>query len=140
MTVLSNEFVIKYTSHTSMNGIEANLTLAALYYYLYLKPEIGNKNLIKLTLLITINFLARSSSLAPWAPLAFIKIIENVDYFVPIVVAGLTITLPSLVASILLDSFYYGVLTVPQYNFLGINVVENLSIFFGIEPWHFYID
>lgn len=33
MISLSNETVIKYICHTSMNGIEGNLTMAALYYY-----------------------------------------------------------------------------------------------------------
>ena len=93
-----------------------------------------------MTLLITINFLARSSSLVPWIPLAVLKIMENSDYFVPIIVAGLTIAIPGFIASTMLDSYYYGVLTVPQHNFIAINVLENLSVFFGVEPWHFFVD
>lgn len=140
MIALSNETVIRYISHTSMNGIEGNLTMAALYYYLQLRPEIGCKNLTKMTILITITFLARSSSLASWIPLAVLKVAENVDFIVPIIVAGLTVTIPFCIASTLLDSYYYGALTVPQYNFIGINVLENLSIYFGIDPWYYYIE
>ena len=33
MLSLTNEMIIRYVSHTSMNGVEGNLTIAALYYY-----------------------------------------------------------------------------------------------------------
>lgn len=97
-------------------------------------------NLKKMTILITICFLTRSSSLAAWIPLAGLKILENFDYFLPIVYAGLTVTIPFCVASTMLDSYYYGTFSIPQVNFIKINVVENLSIFFGIDPWYFYFD
>ena len=35
---LGNETSIRYISHTSMNGIETSLTIAAFYYYLLIKP------------------------------------------------------------------------------------------------------
>jgi len=36
MISLSNETSIRYISHTSMNGVETSLTIAALYYFLLL--------------------------------------------------------------------------------------------------------
>jgi hypothetical protein len=110
---LSNETSIRYISHTSMNGIETSLTIAAIYYFLLLKPSIYCPNLIKMTFLITLTFLGRSSSLSVWIPLALFKIIENNHFIVPIVLAGVFITLPTIVFSILLDSYYYGGLTIP---------------------------
>jgi hypothetical protein len=77
-----------------------------------------DKNLTKMTLLITICFLARSSSLAAWIPLAILRIIENFSFFLPILVAGLTVTIPICAFSIGLDSYYYGTFTIPQYNFV----------------------
>ena len=108
MVSFSNETVIRYISHTSMNGIEGNLTIAALYYYLQITPKMFCANLQKMTLLITINFLTRSSSLSVWIPLAAMKILENNLYFFPIIVAGLSITVPICIASTALDSYYYG--------------------------------
>lgn len=93
-----------------------------------------------MTAFITVNFISRSSSLAPWIPLALLKICENWANFFPIAVAGLTVAVPWMVLSVLIDSWYYGVWTVPQVNFVVVNVVENLSIYFGVEPWHFYLD
>ena len=113
MISLSNETSIRYISHTSMNGIETSLTLAAIYYFLILKPTINCPNLIKMTFLITLTFLGRSSSLSVWIPLALFKIIENNNFILPIFLAGVLITLPTIAFSILLDSYYYGGLTIP---------------------------
>lgn len=140
MSLLGNEMVIRYVAHTSMNGIEGNLTLVALFYYLHIKPVIGCSNLTKMTIAITISFLGRSSSLAPWIPLAILKILEDINFLLPIIVAGILVTVPLCVASVALDSYYYGTFTVPQYNFIGVNVFENLSKYFGIDPWYFYLN
>ena len=113
MISLSNETSIRYISHTSMNGVETSLTIAALYYFLLLRPSIYCPNLMKMTFLITVTFLGRSSSLSVWIPLAIFKIIENSNFFVPIIFAGVFITLPTIAFSILLDSYYYGGFTIP---------------------------
>lgn len=140
MINLTNQTVNRYISRTSANGIEGNLAIASLYYYTLLnKPKIFDMNLQKMTLLISITFLCRSSSLAPWIPLAFFKIMEDINWFLPILVAGLTVTVPACIVSILIDSYYYGVFTVPQINFVHVNVVENVSKYFGSSPWYFYV-
>jgi hypothetical protein len=64
--------------------------------------------------------------------LALFKILENFKLFFPILVAGICVTVPLCVVSVLLDSYFYGVLTVPQINFVQFNVVENISKYFGI--------
>lgn len=122
-----------------MNGIEGNLAIAALYYYMKIKPSINDSSLNKMTFLITISFLARSSSLAAWIPLAFFKILEQPEFFIPIFCAGLFVTIPCMMFSILLDSWYYGTFTIPQINFVHVNVVENVSKYFGVDPWFFYL-
>ena len=113
MISLSNETSIRYISHTSMNGIETSLTIASLYYFLLLKPSIYCTNLMKMTFLITLTFLGRSSSLSVWIPLALFKIIENPNFTLPIICAGVFITLPTISFSVLLDSYYYGGFTIP---------------------------
>ena len=123
-----------------MNGVEGNLAIAALYYFSHIKPVLLDSNLAKMTLLITISFLARSSSLAAWIPLALFKINEDPSFILPIIVAFLSVTVSMIASSIALDSFYYGTFTIPQWNFVNINVVENASKYFGIDPWYFYIN
>ena len=114
MVSMTNETVNRYVSRTSMNGVEGNLAVAALYFYHQMdKPKFFDKNLNKMTLLITVCFIARSSSLAAWIPLALFKIVEDYNFFLPILVAGLTVAVPAIVISTLIDSFYYGAFTSP---------------------------
>lgn len=91
-----------------------------------------------MTALITVCFIARSSSLVSWIPLALFKIIEDGRFFVPIVIAGITVALPLCLISVLIDSYFYGVICVPQFNFVVLNVIENVSAFFGKEPVFYY--
>lgn len=56
-----------------------------------------------------------------------------------IVEAALTVALPVSALSILADSWYYGRLTVAPYNFVYINVVDNLSKFFGEAIGAYYL-
>ena len=110
----SNDDVFRFVSRASSNGVEGSLVIAALYYYVNLKPEISpTSNLSKMTFLITIGFIARSSSLVPWIPLALLKIAEDLTYFIPILATGIMVTIPLCVASILIDSYFYGVFTIP---------------------------
>lgn len=114
--------------------------IASLSYYFDIKPKMFDSNLNKMTALITICFISRSSSLVNWIPLAFIKILEDQRFFAPILVAGLTVALPMIVFSVLIDSYFYGVLSIPQYNFVVLNVVENVSAYFGKEPVYYYFN
>ncbi|TGZ85651.1 hypothetical protein EX30DRAFT_314858 [Ascodesmis nigricans] len=39
----------------------------------------------------------------------------------------------------LLDNWYYGVWTFPPITFLRFNLLHNLSVFYGGNPWHYYL-
>jgi phosphatidylinositol glycan class B len=120
--------------------VEAVFCTIALYYFNRLKPKF-DKNIQLMTLSITIAFIVRSSSLIGWIPLALVKLLSDpFGYFLPILLAGLLVAVPTCVFSIGLDSLFYGRLTVPQFNFVYYNVVENLSTFFGVSPTHYYVE
>jgi len=55
-------------------------------------------------------------------------------------VAGVTIAIPLFVINLLSDSYWYGYFTVPQYNFVYVNVVLGISKYFGEMPWYYYIE
>lgn len=109
------------------------------YYFLNIKPKIFDRNLIYLTLAITISFTIRSSSIVGYIPLALIVILKDNRFFVPILVAGLTITIPFVLLNLMSDAYFYGYFTVPQYNFVYVNVVLGISKYFGEMPWFYYI-
>jgi GPI mannosyltransferase 3 len=45
----------------------------------------------------------------------------------------------TLLAVLVLDTAYFGRPTFPPYNFLKFNFLEELSIFYGSMPWHYYL-
>jgi hypothetical protein len=93
-----------------------------------------------LTLAITISFIVRSSSIVGYIPLALIVIFKDTRFFLPILVAGATIAVPAVLINLVSDAYFYGYWTVPQYNFVYVNVVLGLSKFFGEMPWYYYVE
>lgn len=53
--------------------------------------------------------------------------------------AGVFVTIPMCFFSVAIDSLYYGKFTVPQYNFLHANIVQDLASGFGMEPMDYYM-
>ena len=110
------------------------------YYYLNIKPKIFDKSLTILTLAITISFTVRSSSIVGYIPLALIVIFRDPKFLLPMIVCGVTIAIPFIVINLMSDAHFYGYFTIPQYNFLYVNIVMGISKFFGEMPWFYYID
>ena len=137
---ITSEHVNDYVLRTSANGVEGNLMFVVFYYYLNMKPKLFDKNLLRLTLAITLSFAIRSSSIVGYIPLALISIFQDFNYFIPILVAGLTITVPTVLLNLVSDSYFYGYWTVPQFNFLYVNVVMGISNYFGEMPWYYYLE
>lgn len=108
------------------NGVESVLCSVAFYYFTRLtyKKDKNNKNdhlifdanLGLMTLAISVAFMIRSSSLVGWVPLALAKIFSTkntAQNFMSLIQAGIFITLPTIVLSIIMDSMFYGKLTIP---------------------------
>ena len=110
------------------------------YYYLNMKPKIFDKNISLLTLAVTISFAVRSSSIVGYIPLALIAIIRDPRFFVPILVAGLTIAVPAVLLNLVSDAYFYGYWTIPQANFVYVNVVMGIAKYFGEMPCYYYIE
>lgn len=110
---LTSEYVNDYVLRTSANSVEGNLMFVVFYYFLNIKPKIFDKNLSLLTLAITLSFTIRSSSIVGYIPLALIAIFQDFNFFVPILICGLTITIPVVMVNLLSDAHFYGYFTVP---------------------------
>ena len=93
---------------------------------------------------ITMAFLVRSSSIIGWVPLALIYIFKANSFecmiynLLAIIQAGLFIAIPMVFLSLCMDSLYYGTFVFSQFNFVYVNVVQNISAYFGSEPMLFY--
>lgn len=124
---------------TLTNGAEAVFSTCGLYYFTQLNPAF-DKNMALMTMHVTLAFLVRSSSLVGWLPLALHFAFRSPSHFFSVVLAGLFVAIPIFGLSIGADSIYYGKLTIPQVNFVFVNVVENISKSFGVNPWFYYLD
>lgn len=152
-----NEIINRVFCRTMTNGAESVFCVISLYYYSKLqygelsqnakysyKYLLFEKNMIFMTFSITMAFLIRSSSLIGWVPLALIKIFEVYSFqsllynFSSVMKSGLFIAVPMVVFSIFMDSIYYGKLAFPQFSFLYVNIVQNISAYFGTEPLLYY--
>ena len=137
--VLFNATINQIFSKTLTNGAETAFSMAGLYYFGKIHDSL-DRNMVKMTFFITLAFIIRSSSIVGWIPLALFKMLSSFSYFVAIWKAAMLVALPTFLVSVGIDIVYYGRLTCPQYNFLKLNVVDNISKYFGIMPWHEYIE
>jgi hypothetical protein len=109
----TSERVNDYTLRTSANAVEGNLMFVVFYHFLNMKPKFFDPSLNKLTLAITLSFAVRSSSIVGYVPLALMAIAQDFRFFFPIIVAGLTITIPIVGINLVSDAYHYGYWTVP---------------------------
>jgi hypothetical protein len=70
-----------------------------------------------MTGLITLSFMMRSTSPIGWMPLLLIKIIYE-GSFKPFLISGILIALPIMGLCTVIDSYYYGQLTITSLTFL----------------------
>ncbi|OUM59808.1 glycosyltransferase family 22 protein [Piromyces sp. E2] len=130
---------------TVSNSIETTLTVMALYYWPLQKPKNGGevpiKDFIIALALAAIACFFRPTNGVVWIFLGLslifqyrksFKALSNIIYYVLIV---LIITL---IISIGIDKFYFNEWIISPWNFIKFNIIENISIFYGDNSWHWY--
>ena len=63
-------------------------------------------NTVIFTFLLTIEFMMRNTSPVAWIPLIIIKIIRDKS-FMPFLISGIFIAIPTIILCVYLDSLYY---------------------------------
>lgn len=129
-----NEVLLK----TLTNGAESVFCMMAIYHYSCLVPKF-NRNMVLMTMAITLGFIVRSSSIIGFIPLALFKIFSHKDYFLEILKAGVFVAIPIMMLSIGIDSFMYGRFAFPQFMFVYVNVVEDITKYFGEEVSFYFL-
>lgn len=112
--------------------METIFHLIVFYYFLEIKNKI-DKSLIIVTFVMCLSLAIRNTSPVGWVPLILYKIIEQ-RAILAFIKAVIFIAIPTIALIILIDSLYYGELAITAWNFLKINVIENRSSDFGVEP------
>jgi GPI mannosyltransferase 3 len=135
----SNDIFMKVAVRTFANSLETCLCLIGLYVYDRIGNDKGWSKTALFTLIVSLAFLIRNSSVIGWAPLIAFSTLRSVSQFMKYFKSGILIGLPILSAVIAVDSWFYGKLTFTPYNFYYMNVAEDVSSLFGTEPWHFFL-
>ena len=127
-------------ARTFSNTIEAAFNAVIMYKWLKIKGDgkLIDVDAIILTVLITMSFIMRNTSIVPWLiPMAYKVFIHKT--FMKFLFWGFSIAVPIMMISVAWDSYYYGGLTFTAYNFLNFNVLSGQSKHFGINSPFNYV-
>jgi GPI mannosyltransferase 3 len=145
-------------TRTFSNSLETTLTAGAFFYWpwpaLSALPS-NSSNLYPLLSPLTVSnpsippsdhsrlslslFLASLSVLLrPTSIITFLLLLPQ-SLSPTILLHAIIIGPTTLLAVLVLDTAYFGRPTFPPYNFLKFNFLEELSIFYGSMPWHYYL-
>lgn len=124
-------------TRTLTNTMETVLTTLALCFY----PLPGSKmhNSWKYLSLVSLAVVVRPTALIVWIPLLFCHLCWEQNKIKFIALQCLPIAAFTLGISTLIDSVFYGKWTFVQWNFLKLNVLQNIAEFYGTHPWHWYV-
>ena len=132
----SNQFFNSFMIRCFSNSVETMLHLLVFNYYLEISSKF-DKNLIAVAFWLSIAMGIRNTSIMAWVPLLIIKMFTK-RAIISFILSAILVALPTLALVVALDSLYYGGLTITAWNFLLINVLENRSSDFGVQPLWFY--
>ncbi|KAJ4314889.1 glycosylphosphatidylinositol anchor biosynthesis [Fusarium piperis] len=151
------------STRTFSNSLEMTLTVMALYYWPWEllgvaqttkenpKPAPVLRNLWSLRASLCLAAFAvilRPTNLLIWATIVLVAVtrisLQGSSPLTPSTVLVLlreAILCGSLVlaVSITSDRLYFGFWTFPPYNFLYFNLSKSLAVFYGRNPWHYYL-
>ncbi|GAB0133571.1 glycosylphosphatidylinositol anchor biosynthesis [Epichloe bromicola] len=151
------------STRTFSNSLETTLTVMALYYWPWSifsaatptkenpKPVnvLGNIGSLRRSLcLAALAIILRPTNVLIWATIAgmaltrvSLKGTSPVTWSMVFVLAREAILCGSLVLGISLvsDYFFFGFWTFPPYNWLNFNLSKSLAVFYGRNPWHYYL-
>lgn len=129
------------------NVLESTVTIIAFYYWIPLIYNLKKNDslpvydLVKVVCLISLGPFIRTSNII--IAVYFLSIlffnIRDFNRFYNVFGITLLIGLVALLIEGLLNYSFYGKFIIPHLNFIYINVIENVSSFYGHEPWHWYI-
>lgn len=131
-------FTFYCMTRTLTNSTETILTTIALYYWPWdLKTSKDSTSNLALSLLFAaIACLIRPTSAIIWVPLALYFLLNTNEKISFIFKKVLPIGFLALTWSICVDSWFYGRLTIVQWNFVMFNVVKDMATLYGSHPWH----
>lgn len=123
-------FLLYSMSRTLINTFEANLTNIALL--LFVRKD------SKYVSVIAACFMVRPTTAIFWLPLVVYDVLKRSSWK-RLILKMIPQAFLTTFGMILCDSAFYGKLTIVPWNFLQINLVNDISLQYGTHPWHWYL-
>ncbi|ODV78756.1 glycosyltransferase family 22 protein [Suhomyces tanzawaensis NRRL Y-17324] len=120
------------------NSFETVLTIVAWVYWPWDSSQLHYQSYVCALGFAFVSCIVRPTNAIIWACLGVNLLLKAKKPARIIVVSAIELVV-LLGANCLVDYAFYGSVTFPLYNFLEFNVVRNLSVFYGVAPWHFYL-
>lgn len=137
-TISTAWFPFYMGSRTLINTFEASLTTIALSKF----PWVGKKNEDNGSFIwiVAVLFAIRPTCAVIWIPLCLyhLNISEKTGFRI-MVTRYIPIGFIVLLVSTALDSFAHGSFIITPYNFLKINIFQDIATIYGSQPWHWYL-
>lgn len=134
---LLNPFNWYVLTRSFSNNLETCLTVCALRYWPW-RGGISNYNWYLSLGFGFLSCIIRPTNVLLWIPLG-IWLLGRIRITFAWIASSIFEVSVLFLLSVALDYYFYKELTIPLYNFLEFNVVKNLSVFYGVAPWHFYV-
>lgn len=144
MLLLMNPFTWYFSTRSFSSTFETALMIAGLSYWPSSKKHVRsdcNTNLNAAIVLGLLSCIVRPSNAIVWIYMGLdllTKCFSNRQRLL-LLTKCTFIVLMMIVVSYYADYMFYGTLTFSLYNFIQFNVVHKLLVFYGENPWHFYL-
>uniref|UniRef100_A0A8R1E0L2 Mannosyltransferase n=1 Tax=Caenorhabditis japonica TaxID=281687 RepID=A0A8R1E0L2_CAEJA len=138
ISYISSWFIFYCAPRTLSNSLETSLTLIALNWFPF-EGRFYKGSTWPYIALGVLTIVVRPTVSLLWLVFGLHHLYHHPHPIRLIFRTVLPVTLPILIATTLLDSWAYGKLTVPLWNFLQFNVFTGGSALFGVHSWHWYL-
>lgn len=137
LLTLSNPAQADIGTRALSNSVETALCAVVAYIWPRNRREWSVKKWISALTVLGVTCLIRISAIQMFLPASlflFLYVLNPLE----IILTTIPIMAAVMALGITIDSYFYGELTISWWNFFDWNVVQNISSFFGVEPFYFY--
>ncbi|KAI9199514.1 Alg9-like mannosyltransferase family-domain-containing protein [Polychytrium aggregatum] len=128
---------------TFSNCMETTFTVVALYYWPWTRIKLTRSTCVCRDLWIALAVAAAGCIVRPtnailWIFMGTHLLWQNRKNSLSILGKVAVVATVAIVFAVVIDKAFYKSLTFTPFNFFKVNIVHNISIFYGGHPWHWY--
>lgn len=126
-------------TRTFSNSFEMVLTTIALAFWPWNGKTLLNDWSYRFALFTAaLSCVFRPTNVLLWIILG-VRLVYQTNYSLKVIFTGIVSVITAVTVNFWIDFYYYGEPVLPLFKFLEFNIVQSLSQFYGISPWHYYI-